>query len=368
MYLDLARGIGALLVAAWHIRNGGRAENYSLINLHYAVVDFFFLLSGFVLFPRLQRFDNASSGEPTHRWFLWHRFLRLWPLTLIILFFALLLEIGTYLYEQKNGRPGIYPAFAERPLWALPVAALFGQLVSRFAWNWYAPLWSIAALWWATCATVATPHFKKVRYEWLLLITGVGMEILILINDGTNLANGDFYFGFTGFARALIGFNLGLILRRHQLKNQQTSKAALGMMSIIGFIVLVQVDHMYQDRGIVASPFVLIPFVLLLANIDSSKLSDKTSHFFTTVGKYSFPIFIWHILIMKLYAYGLLIVGLQNGTLDHLAIKYPVIIAITVAVSGMSMKYFEPKIERIVERTGLRFLPFLRTTPQSQAL
>ena len=377
VYLDFARGIGSLLVAAWHIRYAPRLDSFSIINVHYAVVDFFFILSGFVLFPRLQRFDQAKPGEPTHRWFLWHRFLRLWPMTILVLTSAFLLGIVTYYYQSGGNSEEVFPVFSTQSLWGIFVALCFGQIFVLRAYTWYTPLWSISALWWATVLTVVTPHFKKIRYEWILIFLGLSIEIYCIAFHGTSVAEGDNNYGLIGFARALVGFNIGLILRRNLSKTQRVSNKIFVTLSLFAFGTLLVTDFYVHNRAVLVTPWLFVPFILLLANLDTTRLSEKQVRICSTAGRYSFPIFIWHILMVKVYYYFEAYFNIgkygvsesaKNNIMDAYIVRYIIIVSATIVISGLSMKFLEPPLERFVERIGLKYLPFLRNTPSSQVL
>jgi peptidoglycan/LPS O-acetylase OafA/YrhL len=91
------RGVAALLVAFFHLRYGIMGVplfDYYVFNLRfggkgYLWVDFFFILSGFVLAYRYR--DVCRELNLRVYWnFIWHRFARIWPLHLVTLIGALL--------------------------------------------------------------------------------------------------------------------------------------------------------------------------------------------------------------------------------------------------------------------------------------
>ncbi|MCW3849011.1 acyltransferase [Sphingomonas sp. LB-2] len=133
-----ARGIAAWLVVLFHLRfmMPGLGGAWGPLSYGYLAVDFFFVLSGFVIWltyaERLR--EQGLAGIPD---FLKRRVARVWPLHLFMLGcaipFALLLAI--------SGRPD----WAQYPPAELPLHFLLLQnwgLTDRLTWN--VPAWSIS--------------------------------------------------------------------------------------------------------------------------------------------------------------------------------------------------------------------------------
>lgn len=81
--LQAQRAIAAIIVAAFHLslmmgepRYGGQAQFHEYTRLGYLGVDFFFVLSGFIIL-----FAHADDLAHPHRWgaYVWRRFVRLYP-------------------------------------------------------------------------------------------------------------------------------------------------------------------------------------------------------------------------------------------------------------------------------------------------
>src|SRR5262245_38888660 len=91
MVLDSWRGICALLVAVFHFRSNNHLDPLSFIRHSDLFVDFFFVLSGFVIThaygDRLR--SKAEIGD-----FMLRRFFRLWPLHMAVLMLFVLSEFA----------------------------------------------------------------------------------------------------------------------------------------------------------------------------------------------------------------------------------------------------------------------------------
>ncbi|HVF95421.1 MAG TPA: acyltransferase, partial [Sphingomonas sp.] len=136
--LTAARGIAAWLVVLYHIRGsiaGLPAPLALFLAKGYLAVDFFFLLSGFVIWlswhERLR--DSGTAGIPR---FLQKRIARIWPLHAVMLAAATALA----LLLATTGRPD--PAF---PFTELPLHVLLVQnWGSTGTLRWNDPAWSIS--------------------------------------------------------------------------------------------------------------------------------------------------------------------------------------------------------------------------------
>ncbi len=105
------RGVAALLVAFFHLRFGISGVpmfdyyvfSFRFGNRGYLWVDFFFILSGFILTYRYR--DVCRRLRPrVYADFIWHRFARIWPLHLVTL-------VGAALYlGYKNGAAYVSPS------------------------------------------------------------------------------------------------------------------------------------------------------------------------------------------------------------------------------------------------------------------
>ena len=136
--LTSVRGIAAWLVVLFHVRlsiAGLPDAAQALLAKGYLAVDFFFLLSGFVIWmswsDRIQR--GGMDAAPA---FLKRRVARIWPLHLVMLGFAALLALALH----ATGREAPHFPLAELPL-HVALVQNWG-FTSVLAWN--DPAWSIS--------------------------------------------------------------------------------------------------------------------------------------------------------------------------------------------------------------------------------
>ncbi|HWL82489.1 MAG TPA: acyltransferase [Roseomonas sp.] len=143
-----ARGPAALAVMAYHmVLDPSVAEPGEWLGLDTVFargtlgVDFFFLLSGFIIHHAHR--ETFAAGLSTGTWlrFVWYRFARIWPLHLAMLLGALgLYVIAAYAFRRFPAEPDAYE----------PVAVIHNLLMTQ-TWFGYGspnvPAWSISAEW-----------------------------------------------------------------------------------------------------------------------------------------------------------------------------------------------------------------------------
>ncbi|WAB79808.1 acyltransferase family protein [Rhodopseudomonas palustris] len=144
--LDSWRGLCAILVALFHLSVLGHIHDVPLIRNAFLFVDFFFVLSGFVItHAYLGRLNTGSEFTA----FAIKRLGRIWPLHVVVLAAFVLAEAVNFALAMAIGfKTGHAPFAAEgyRPLAAIPAQLLLLQAVNvsdKLTWNF--PSWSIGA-------------------------------------------------------------------------------------------------------------------------------------------------------------------------------------------------------------------------------
>lgn len=200
--LDALRGICALSVAIFHFETTGALSNLAFFRHSWMLVDFFFVLSGFVITAAYA--DDLRKGYSIPR-FLFLRLARIWPLHAVMLLCFLALELSKLVVQVGPAAPLFAPP---RELGSLTMNLLLLQvfgLYDHLTWN--VPSWSIAAEFWVyIIAAFAFRHVGAGR-SGLLAATAIlcasamilrGAPFLNLAHDGAVI-------------RCLYGFCIGAL-------------------------------------------------------------------------------------------------------------------------------------------------------------
>lgn len=208
--LTSMRGIAAWFVVLYHIRYsiaGLGPDAVTVLGKGYLAVDFFFLLSGFVIW--LAWHDRLrSNGVRQVPGFLLKRIARIWPLHLFLLAGAVALAV--LLAATGHADPAAYP-FAELPF---NILLLHGWGSTReLAWN--VPSWSISvelAAYLVFPVLVLAVDWRRVPSALLL---GVAATLLALLHLGFATRQAmtlGFDIEHMGLVRCLAEFGVGTIL------------------------------------------------------------------------------------------------------------------------------------------------------------
>jgi peptidoglycan/LPS O-acetylase OafA/YrhL len=185
--LDGLRGIAAIAIAVLHMSE--YSLKFKILNAGWAV-DFFFLLSGFVLATAYPKPGASYLGE---------RLIRLYPAYL----FGLVLGVVLLSPEQLHVTPFTYAGAAIMNVFMLP-AWVFDP---RYPYPFDLPLWSIYWEMWASLA-----YFLAARWMTplrLALFAAALGALWLLIRPGDMPT-----IGWGAFARTFIPFSLGVMFRR----------------------------------------------------------------------------------------------------------------------------------------------------------
>ncbi|MGD9783311.1 MAG: acyltransferase family protein [Hyphomicrobiaceae bacterium] len=296
--LDGWRGMCALMVALFHLDVATVLTQSNLIRHAYLFVDFFFVLSGFVITHAYAR--KLDSAEDAGR-FIIRRLGRVWPLHLAMLaaFVALeLVKLGaTTFLSLHAGQPAFHPA-GETSLGHLPANALLLHalgLHDRLTWN--APSWSISAEFWTYAVfaviCVALPRTRTIAIG----VAGLaGMAAVLAWSQRGLDATYDL-----GFARALAGFSLGhlVYVLRHSLSAiAPRAEAYLSLLewpAIAAAIVFVSVAG--GTRWEFAAPLLFALVVLVFSYEAGTASSLVRTTPFLRLGLWSYSIYMVHYLI-----------------------------------------------------------------------
>ncbi len=267
--LDSWRGIAACAVVLLHAVSPGHISNLSFVQHGWMFVDFFFVLSGFVIGSSYG--DRVREGFSISR-FMWLRLWRVYPLHLFMLLMFLV-----QIFVGPDAMSWNWPSWSiAAEVWAYLIFAFILRFGSRFL----VPI-CLAII---VCATAIIPTVTD-RY-------------LMLFHDGA-------------LVRCLLGFSLG-ILGWHVWPAWQ--KAPLGRLATPAELVIVAaVFALVTFTGAVplslAAPPLFFVAVMLFARQEGAVSRLLTTAPFVLLGTLSYSIYMIHGFLLFRFVNGLSVLG-----------------------------------------------------------
>lgn len=331
--LDGLRGIAALAVMIFHRREwfGGN----SVFGHAYLAVDFFFMLSGFVIAHAYQqRLTAPGSFGP----FLRNRVLRLHPMLMAGAVLALLVAI----MEQRSGKPTLleWPALTFLASLA-PLPALWTSAQSAFPWN--PSTWS---LFWELVVNIifaaGACRLRDGPMTFLVLacavvIVAFGFAENGLLNDVSILL---------GLPRVCASFFLGVLLfrwyqRRPRREHGGGGWCAAALLLSFSLVAFHGKATWFYDPLIV---FGLYPPLIVVA----ANAVPVLPRLAALSGALSYPIYILHAPALKAVAGVLRAVHL--GSAEPGLAEAVVRLALTVAVAFLALRLYDEPVRAWLHR------------------
>ena len=213
--LDSWRGIAALLVALFHLDIYSALYSLDFTRNAYLFVDFFFVLSGFVITHsyahRLGTLEEVGT-------FAIRRLGRLWPLHVVVLLAFIIAESGKVFLAARGSSFFIPPFTGPNTPDAIALNLVFGQslgFVQHLTWN--PPSWSISAEFWAymifaAALLAATTWFSRIRFAAVIVVSALIIgSVAILISFAKHGIDATYDLG---LVRCLYGFLVGYLTYR----------------------------------------------------------------------------------------------------------------------------------------------------------
>lgn len=265
--LDTLRGICAILVAAFH---------FIPVTHGYLAVDFFIILSGFVLTHSFRKNPEKLSH------FIIKRFLRIYPLTLV----CLLIYTGIYfVFSAETPKKSIDIAWVQHFF----LIQNIGLPPEKLSWNY--PDWSSCVEFWVSIILFPMILVKtnRILIQMTLILCGFYFICFINRNLDTNSIN---FFSFvnSGLMRGVLDFSLGII--GYNLKNQikKINKSSITEYLFFTFLILILTSQIKAWQFDILCPL----FFMLTISIFSQqeKQLSKILSKLNVIGKISYPMYL----------------------------------------------------------------------------
>lgn len=348
--LDGLRGVAALMVVIFHIFETHQTSHLDqIINHGYLAVDFFFLLSGFVIgYAYDDRWETMKVGN-----FFKRRLIRLQPMVI----FGMIVGALCYYFQASV----YWPIIQETPVWKMLLVMVIGftliplpKSMDIRGWNEMHPLdgpgWS---LFFEYIANIFYALFVR-KFSKLLLSILVFLSALFLLHLALTSKNGDIIGGWSldaeqlhiGFARMLYPFFAGLLLFR--VSKIKTVKNAFFISSLLLVVVLAMPriggKEMLWANGLYDSLMVILVFPLIVfigaGGKPENKFSYKLCKFF---GDISYPIYITHYPLI--YIYTAWVANNKVKMIDALPVGILVFVS-SILLAYASLKLYDEPVRK----------------------
>ncbi len=291
LQLESIRGLAAIFVALYHYQIGGHVPSVIIKNM-WLMVDFFFVLSGFVISynycVRLRSFDELLR-------FQLKRWLRLYPLHLVMLLVFLIIEAlkmvaSKWFNLESNNKP-----FSSNNLFSFVSNILLIQnwVNPRLTWN--GPSWSISAEFYtyAIFGVIVWYFQKSVRLYIFIVLAIIGVSGWFLINHRGSLTD-----NVCGPLRCIYAFFIGALMHFIYSRYSLQGKIQSSVMSLVLLLSSVLSVVFYGVVGVnVLSITVIfaVTLLVLVATCDRCKIvSVMSSPFLVYLGSISYGVYMIH--------------------------------------------------------------------------
>lgn len=357
--LDGLRGLAAIIVVMFHVFEifTGGDHTKQIINHGYLAVDFFFVLSGFVIgYAYDDRWKSMSIKN-----FFKRRLIRLHPMIIM----GMLIGAITFYFQKSD----MFPNIAVTPVWQLILIMLVGFTLlplplSGDVRGWHemhplnGPAWSLFFEYLANIlyALVIRRFSNKVLAVFVLIFGA------LLIHMTVTNASGDVIGGWSlepeqlriGFTRLLYPFFAGLLMSR--IVKPGTIKHAFVWCALILMVVLamprVGLYHHTWMNGLYDSLSIILIFPLIVYIGASGRLNGKIPQKLNRfLGDISYPLYITHYPLIYMYAAWVD----NNGYLDKTSgVSLPLIlVSVSVLIVAILIAYASSRLYDIPVRKWL---------------
>ncbi len=341
--LDASRGIAALGVLIFHVFYPSPMRQFMGL---YVLVDFFFVLSGFVLYPSMPRhLSNFAKDGPR---FVLSRVVRLWPIVIT----SITVSMGLYWWKQFSAsRSDSYFTIDPNRSPSLIAAAFFLlQILIPLSGAIFivVPFWSLSSEWLANIIFAPLTLIKA--QIGIILGIGIGYFCLYygLVNDAEWISSLGPIRGWEALGRGLIGFGIGLLIRAN-LKRLLIIRNRVGLLITVALTIWAfTIWQSYTFTHLYYVSLLLGLLILQLSQIEFSS-AGKAAKISTFLGNYSYGVYAFHILALEFYDYNVFRLNEFAEPSEwwrHLINKTIVVIIASTLATFLTLKLIDQPLQR----------------------
>jgi peptidoglycan/LPS O-acetylase OafA/YrhL len=349
LVLDSFRGIAAICVVIFHMHLIGSITELKFFWGSSLFVEFFFVLSGFVLA------HTYGFKEVSFKKFIISRTFRLYPLHLFMFIICIFLELGKLIAYKYGFLFNNLPFTGTSALLEIIPNLLFLQswIPTFNALSWNSPSWSLSVEYYMYIIFFFT-FFIKSNFKYVVWFLFSFISFFMIINN----------FGIMNeVVRGLSCFFSGaltyLIYKKFNIKFEEISSNIFSLLEILLMISIIYIiSYIEEYKAVYASlTFLLIVFVFAFEKGFLSIILKVS--FFQLLGKLSYSIYMTHyIILFCLISFSMILekilniqfapmmgetryIDFQNIFINNLVAL--IILFIVVTISIFTYKYIEVK-------------------------
>ena len=353
--LESLRGLAAVSVVFFHFEIDSSFNNRFSQNA-WIMVDFFFVLSGFVM---TLAYTNRLADRGDFAKFAKKRFLRLYPLhILVLLAFVALESFKLFAVKNLGYAPVVGPFSADRSLEALAAnAVLLHNLVLPYV-SWNHPSWSISAEFFVylVFAMVYLAFRGSARAR-----SGAFLLLLILAWVVIQFEGMSGQWNISGPSRCIYSFILGHFTFMLLQKDSRRSLRFLGGLMLFVSMLAVTIEDLLPMWSVSFIPVLFASTIYCIARSpgDSPFIRVLEMKPLVFLGTISYGIYMWHalvIIVINHFVRRVLSYPLVEGSDGRLAVEYQstavanvatlVLLASSIGLAWLSYRFFETRFYR----------------------
>lgn len=358
--LDGLRGVAAIMVVFFHVFEtfSGGDHTKQIINHGYLAVDFFFMLSGFVI---SYAYDNRWEKMSLKDFFI-RRLVRLQPMIII----GSLLGAVLFYFQQSEGLG--WGGISEVPVWKLVLVMLIGMTIIPVGkgldirgWNEMHPLngpsWS---LFFEYIANIAYALFLRKASKMVLAIL-VFVAACFTIHYAFTNPNGDIIGGWSiddatqlkiGFIRLSFPFLMGMLLAKtaklNFTKNAFLSTSIL-LIVLFAFPRLGGHDALWKNALYACFALIVMFPIVILLGAGGKVVGNRSNQLCKFLGDISYPIYITHFPLVYVFM-SWVVNGKHDLTQPESWLFGGVTVLASIALAYISMKFYDIPIRKLLSK------------------
>ncbi|MEH3113035.1 acyltransferase family protein [Pedobacter terrae] len=351
--LDGLRGVAAIIVVTFHLTEPlGTGHLDILVNHGYLAVDFFFLLSGFVMgYAYDDRWNKMSING-----FFKRRIIRLHPMVILGMTLG---AVGFYFTDST-----IWPLIHTVPLWKMLLVLLIGYTILPIplsldirGWQEMHPMNSVGwSLFFEYIANILYAvwirKFSKTALSILVVIAAIALAHLAItygdVSGGWTLNAEQVRIGIT---RTIYPFFAGLLLSRIA-KPSQIKNALLWCSLLVALVLYMPriggAEYLWMN-GIYESVCIIIVFPFIVYIGASGILQTKSEHRICKfLGEISYPLYLVHYPLVYFYVAW---ISNHKGTTIVQAWPYALLILVgSIVLAYAVLKWYDEPVRKWLQK------------------